>query len=146
VTVAAPAAFAEIVFRDAGQVRLMLVSAFVLGAVIAFNFFTELFTALRRSRVASTMQFAHSVVFTGAALTLVMTAWPAADAVVFAYGLACVLACVGAVSALRESSRGRRWPTIHCRKASSGRSSSPLPAGSGPRTFWSTSPMWPIAT
>jgi O-antigen/teichoic acid export membrane protein len=103
---AAPAPFAELVFRDAGQVRLMVVSALVLGAVIAFNFFTELFTALRRSRVASNMQFAHSLLFTGAALALVMTAAPAAEAVVFAYGLACVLACAGAVSAMRESSRG----------------------------------------
>jgi polysaccharide transporter, PST family len=105
IIVAAPARFAEIVFRDAAQSRLMLIAAATLAAVIAFNFFTELFTALRRSRVASTMQFAHSLIFTGLGLALLATTWPAADAVVFAYGVACLLACLGAVSALRESSR-----------------------------------------
>jgi O-antigen/teichoic acid export membrane protein len=105
IILAAPGPFAEIVFRDFAQSRLMLISALTLGAVIAFNYFTELFTALRRSRVASTMQFAHSLIFTIVGLAFLATTWPAADAVVFAYGVACVLACLGAVSALRESSQ-----------------------------------------
>jgi O-antigen/teichoic acid export membrane protein len=102
---ATPATFAEIVFRDAARTQLMIVSAAALGTVIAFNFFTELFTALRRARVASAMQFAHSLIFTAAGLALLIWTWPTADAVVFAYGLACLVVCVGAVSAVRESSR-----------------------------------------
>jgi O-antigen/teichoic acid export membrane protein len=102
---AAPEGFAELVFRDAARWRLMLIAAGTLVAVTGFNFCTELFTALRRSRVASNMQFAHALLFTGLSLLLLATVWASAEAVVFAYGAACLVACVGAFPALRGSWR-----------------------------------------
>lgn len=101
VLLAAPRASAQLFFRDEAQVGLAVAAALTLATVVAFNFFTELFTALRRARVASTMQFAHGMIFTVLGLGLVAgTSW-GAEGVVTAYGLASLGACLGAVTVLR---------------------------------------------
>jgi O-antigen/teichoic acid export membrane protein len=100
-----PSRFAELVFRDVGQTRLMLLAAFCLASVIAFNFCTELFTALRRARVASTMQFSQGLIFTFTAVGLLALSAPGVESVLAAYGLGCVGACALACVALRETWR-----------------------------------------
>jgi O-antigen/teichoic acid export membrane protein len=73
--------------------------------VIAFNFCTELFTALRRARVASAMQFSQGLIFTFTALAMLALSVPGAESVLTAYGLGCVGACALASLALRETWR-----------------------------------------
>ncbi len=101
----APRLWAQLIFRDATQEGLVLVIAGALAAVITCNFLTELFTALRRSRVASTLQFSHSLAFTLVGLGLLTTTAWGAGAVAAAYGAACAMACLGAMFALRDSWR-----------------------------------------
>ncbi len=105
ILILAPGRWAQWIFRDGTQGNLMLMTAVTLAGVIAFNFLTELFTALRRSRIASTLQFTHSLIFTVLGLGLLVTTAGGAGAVAGAYGAACIIACLGASLALRESWR-----------------------------------------
>jgi O-antigen/teichoic acid export membrane protein len=101
----APRWFAKLVFRDAGQAHLMLMLAGVLGTVVVFNYFTELFTALRRSRIASIMQFTHSLVFAVVGVGLLSATSYGVEAVATAHGVASLFACLCVLGALAESWR-----------------------------------------
>ena len=91
---AAPAEIAHLVFNDAGQAQLIRTSLAVLALVIAFNFLSELLTALRQVRLVSIMQFTHSAVFALAAVSMLwLTAW-GAEAVIAAYAFGCLAALV----------------------------------------------------
>lgn len=102
IILAAPAAFAELVFRDRTQTQLMAASAFALVAVVAFNYIVELSTSLRRARVASRTQFIHSLTFSVAGLGLIVVLPQGASAVVLAYGGACLVACFATATAMRD--------------------------------------------
>lgn len=83
-------------FKDAAEASLVVWLAVALLIVIAFNFLTELLTALRMARAVSLMQFAHSIFFavTGV-LFLVATPW-GAQGVLISYTIACGIAFIGA--------------------------------------------------
>jgi polysaccharide transporter, PST family len=100
-----PGRFSQIIFRDAGQAPLTVLAAVVLAAVIAFNALTELFTALRQSRIASLMHFANSFAFAAIALALLAGTGYGVSAVLAAYGAACLVACLFGACLLRETWR-----------------------------------------
>lgn len=95
--VCSPPGLAHLVFNDSGQTVLLAVSGLALGAVVAFNFLTELLTSLRRFRLASMLQFIQGMSFTALGVAAVaFSSQSGAAAVAGAYGLACVvgIACV----------------------------------------------------
>lgn len=90
------AEFAWLIFKDASQTGLVLLVAGTLTAMIALNFLTETFKALRRARVVSMMELTSSLTFAGlGVLLLIITDW-GAGALIAAYGAGCLLASLGA--------------------------------------------------
>lgn len=100
-----PGYFSQVIFREAAHAPLTLVVGMVLAAAIAFNAMTELFTALRRIRVASMMHFVNSLGFALVALVLLAGTQYRVGAVLAGYGAACVAACLAAMFCLRSEWR-----------------------------------------
>ncbi len=96
-----PNGFSHLIFGHANDLPLMATVAATLAAVIAFNFLVTLFTALRRFRMVSSMQFINTVLFAGIALGLLM-AFPARGiSVIAAFGIASLLTALYALCRLR---------------------------------------------
>ena len=95
--------FAWFVFKDSQQTELLALVVITLGALIGFNFFTEVFTALRRPRVAACMEFVSGVVFAIVSLGLVWMYQMGAAAVVIGYTAGCLVASAGALCLLMHS-------------------------------------------
>jgi len=97
----APERIAWLMFNDPAQVNMVWLAAAALAPMVLFNFLDELFTALRRVRVASIMNFFNSLTFACVGLVLLLT-W-SADATSLAY--ACIagtsVASAGALVCLR---------------------------------------------
>jgi O-antigen/teichoic acid export membrane protein len=83
------------VFGDAAAGPLMRTTAWALGGVILLHTMTSLLTALRMYRVVTVMNFAHSLLFAGLALAWA-TAAPTSNVVAASYGIASLLAGLGA--------------------------------------------------
>ena len=66
--------FSTIVFGRPDELQLMLVLAVCLAVVIAFNYLTELLTALRMARKTAVVQFFNSLMFAGFSI-LFLFAW-----------------------------------------------------------------------
>lgn len=80
---------AELIFGDSADAPLVLAMSATLAALIAFNFITCFFTALRSSRIVSYLQFSNTILFAGVSL-LLMTCWRSdAVAAVVGFGIAC---------------------------------------------------------
>lgn len=99
--------FSELVFGAPEHVRLIAALAVSLVAVVAFNFSTELFTALRNVRLVSMLQLLNSLVFAGLGLGLLLVWQNVAESVVLAYGGACLVSSLVALIYLRRS-----WPQL----------------------------------
>jgi O-antigen/teichoic acid export membrane protein len=82
--------FSTIVFGRPDEMQLMLVLAVCLSVVIAFNYLTELLTALRMARKTAVVQFINSILFASFSIVLLLAWRRQAMALVAAYGLACV--------------------------------------------------------
>ncbi len=96
--------FSQLIFGRPEQTQLVLALAVCLVAVVAYNYLTELLTALRMARVASVVQFFNSLLFAGLSL-LFLFAWQTqAAALVAAYGGACLVLIVAMLWFLRN-----RW-------------------------------------
>jgi PST family polysaccharide transporter len=91
----APRAFSRLIFEDPGYARLTLVVGMTLAAVIVFNYLVELLTALRQIRAVSRMQFVNGLAFALFGSGLVLCWRAGAEAVVAAYGAACVVSSLG---------------------------------------------------
>jgi O-antigen/teichoic acid export membrane protein len=93
----APQFVAEQIFGDAERASNVPLLAAGLVAVIAYNYLTEMLTALRLVRISSLVQFLNSIAF--AVLSIVLLAVWRLDgmAVVAAYGGACLLLVLVAV-------------------------------------------------
>ena len=105
--VAAPAWTSQRFFGHADQVPLVLAMAMSLGALVAFNFLNDLFTGLRRARLASMLQFAQTLAFAALTIGMFVLGGQTAFWVVIAYGTSCLL-CVGlALWILRGA-----WPAL----------------------------------
>lgn len=83
--------FSMLVFGSAAHTQLVVAMAIVLAVVIAFNYLTELLTALRMARATSVVQFFHSFLFAAFSIAFLWLWKPQATSLVAAYGLACVL-------------------------------------------------------
>ncbi len=82
---------AMFVFRDPGQVPLLITAIAAMVAVIAYNFFAQLIIAFRQPRALSVINFANSFLFAAIAVGfLVGTDW-GAQGMVASYALACFI-------------------------------------------------------
>jgi O-antigen/teichoic acid export membrane protein len=96
-----------LIFKDTQQTALVLTLAFALVSVIAFNYLTELFTALRQVRLVAWLQLTMSLLFALAAVTMLHAAGTGALGVVTAYAIACAVAAAVAGWRLRAT-----WQSI----------------------------------
>ncbi len=104
---AAPQFVSEQVFGHDSRSDEILILAVCLAAVIAYNYLTEMLTALRLVRVSSVFQFVNTAAFAGLSVFL-LTAWRAdAMAIVVAYGGACLLLVIVAIGWLAWA-----WPRL----------------------------------
>ncbi len=94
---AAPEVIAEQVFGRVDRSSQVAILAIGLVSVVAYNYLTEMLTALRLVRVASRVQFGHALVFASLCAVLLwqwrLDAW----AIVVAYCGACALLVIVAV-------------------------------------------------
>ena len=81
----------QLVFGTPDRGGLVVLLALSLLAVIAFNFLTELATALRNVRLVSVVQLINSLAFAGLGVGLILGWQSAAASVVLAYGGACLI-------------------------------------------------------
>ncbi len=97
--------FSRLIFGRSDQTRLVLLLAGALLAVIAFNYLTCLFTALRNMRLVSGMELAASLIFAALGIGLMCLWRCGTESVVLAYGAACLLTSLGALWWLRGTWR-----------------------------------------
>lgn len=90
---------------DAAQTATMRLLAITLVAVIAFNFVTELLTAMRKVRAVAVMQFVSSVSFALVAVLLLSFTSLREQAVIIAFGVASVVALLAVIASLNEIGR-----------------------------------------
>lgn len=83
-------------FKDPNRQSLVVWLAVALLTVIAFNFLTELLTALRMARAVSLMQFAHSMFFAVVGVALLAATPLGAEGVVISYTIASGIGFLGA--------------------------------------------------
>ncbi len=91
-----------VVFGRADETNLVLFMAVALAVVIAFNYLTELLTALRMARVAGMVQFFNSLTFAGFGVLLLLVWQPEAAVLVTAYAIACALQIIWMLWYLRR--------------------------------------------
>lgn len=85
---------AELLFGSAEETSLVYVIAAVLTVLIAFNYLTSLFMALRSTRIVSYLQFINTMLFAAVGLGLMYAGRVDATAAVAAYGVACLVSCL----------------------------------------------------
>ena len=101
-----PRAFSTLIFGSPDHPELMALVAIGIVAVVLFNSLISLYTALRLYRVASTMQFAMSILFAAVGVALVVIWRPSTASLLVALVFACMLASLGSFGWLREVWRG----------------------------------------
>jgi len=89
-----------LVFGDRESAALIGWLAFCLAAVVGQNYLVSLFTALRRYRVVSGIQFASTTLFATLSVALLWCWRMDAVGVIVGYGAACLLSAAGAVPLL----------------------------------------------
>jgi polysaccharide transporter, PST family len=104
--VAARRWFSLLIFGSEQQTTLIVAIAVSLLAIVAYNFFIELFTGLRNIRLVSSLQLLNSVAFAALGAALLFGWHCTAESVVVSYGGSCVLAVVWAAFAFRRVWRG----------------------------------------
>ncbi len=92
-----------LVFGSPEHASLMASLALCLLSVVAFNFSIELFTALRNVRLVSLLQLINSLMFATLGVGLLFVWHRAAESVVLAYGGACLISVIVAMTCLRRS-------------------------------------------
>jgi polysaccharide transporter, PST family len=112
---------AVVLFNDASQGRLAVLTGISLFFVVTFNLLNELATALRKTRRASWMQFVSSIVFAAAGISLIWLSGGLAEYALLGYAIACFAASLVA------------WPVL---KAVWSITDSPS-EGPGQRQMWS---------
>ncbi len=104
---AAPQFVSEQVFGHDSRSNEILILALCLAAVIAYNYLTEMLTALRMVRVSSVLQFVNTTAFAGLSVVLLATWRADAMAIVVAYGGSCLLLVIVAIGWLAWA-----WPRL----------------------------------
>lgn len=88
--------FSELIFGTPDLMHLVVLLAICLLPVVVLNYFTDLFTALRNSRLIAGLYLANSLIFAALAI-LLMLYWQLGPAsVIVAYGSACTISSAGA--------------------------------------------------
>jgi polysaccharide transporter, PST family len=111
----------ELVFATPKQTEMVLLLAVCLIALVAYNFLTDVLTALRMVRVTSIVQFASGLLFALCSIVLLLGWQRNAAAIVVAYAGSCAVAFIVTIVWLRGM-----WPSI-------AESAEPLPH----RQLWS---------
>ena len=114
ILVAARAPLSSLFFGDAGYSRLMLVAAGAMAAMIAYNYLTNLYIALRRARIVAVFDFINSIAFAAIGVGLLAAGYAAAESLVAAWGCACALCAVIALVCLRPVWAAMPEPAGHC--------------------------------
>ncbi len=104
---------AELIFNDRTQTDMVVLLAVSLIAVIAFNFLTDMFTALRMVRITGQVQFWSTLVFCVLSIVLLVDWRKDAVAIVVAYAVSCAGTFVWAVVWFRAAWRGIPDPEDH---------------------------------
>jgi len=107
--------FAWLFLGGRSEIGLVWTIGTALLLVIAFNYFIELFTALRQVRVVSLMRFGHSVLFAICALGMVLGYGASAVSVVKGYGFACLITGCVAIIPLTRTWRDLPQPASQLR-------------------------------
>ena len=94
--------WAWLVLGDAALAPLMGLLTITLLVVIAFNFATELLTAMRQVRTVSMMRFVSSVLFAVLAIGLLALTSLREEGVIIAFGLSFLIATLLAIGPLRQ--------------------------------------------
>ncbi|MEW4455560.1 lipopolysaccharide biosynthesis protein [Bremerella sp. JC817] len=98
---------AVVLFKDRSLASIIPVVALTLTAVIGFNYFVELFIAMRQMRMVSALQFVNSVLFAVVGLGLLLWYEASAESVIISYGVACsVTVAMGVWVLIRD------WQTL----------------------------------
>jgi O-antigen/teichoic acid export membrane protein len=88
-----PGTFAELIFGSADEAGMVPWVAATLLAVLGYNYFIDLFTALRNARMYAGLQLVNSVAFAAFGIALLCAWRPSAGSVVLAYGAAMAVSC-----------------------------------------------------
>jgi O-antigen/teichoic acid export membrane protein len=89
--------FSQLIFGRVDHRGMVLLLAASLMAVILHHFLEALFAALRKFSIVSTMHFCQSMSFAGISLGLLWWWRFAAESIVIAYGMACLVSAAGTV-------------------------------------------------
>ncbi len=92
---------AKVLFNDANQSGLALLTGASLFFVVTFNLLNELSTALRKNRRASWMQFVSSIAFAVVGLSLLWVSGGLAEYALLGYAIACAAASLVAWPVVR---------------------------------------------
>ena len=92
---------AKVLFNDANQSGLALLTGASLFFVVTFNLLNELSTALRKNRRASWMQFVSSIAFAAVGLSLLWASGGLAEYALLGYAIACAAASLVAWPVIR---------------------------------------------
>ncbi len=95
----------EVVFATPNRTDTVLLLAVSLLGLAAYNFFTDVLTALRMVRVTSVVQFASGLIFAVGSIVLLLGWRRDATAIVVAYAGSCAITLLVAVVWLRHSWR-----------------------------------------
>ncbi len=103
----ASSSFSWLIFGTTDHADLVAILAFAVLTAIAFNFFTELFSALRNVRVVSRLQLINSLAFAVIGATLLFVWRKDSASIILAYGGACLVS-----AALAACYLARAWPAL----------------------------------
>jgi len=97
--------FSQLIFGTPDRTELVAVLAASLLAVIAVNFFIDLFSALRNVRLIAGLQLVNGLAFALLGIVLLVSWQCTAVSVVIAYGVACALTAAGGICWLARNWR-----------------------------------------
>lgn len=90
-----PSWFSQLIFGTPERIRLVGLLSLTLLAVIAFNYFVDLFNALRNVRLIAGLQLFNGLTFASLGVALLLSWHCTTESVVLAYGGACTLSALG---------------------------------------------------
>ncbi|PQO45549.1 lipopolysaccharide biosynthesis protein [Blastopirellula marina] len=85
---------ALLLFGDSSLGAIIPLVALTLAMVVGFNYFIELFIAMRQMRMVSALQFINSVLFAAIGIGLLMAYEVSARSVILSYGVACAVTVI----------------------------------------------------
>ncbi len=81
--------FSHLIFGTSDHTRLVMLLVVALAGTVAYAFVTQLFTALRMQRIASSLHLLNSLLFAGISTGLLLTWQTAVQSIVAAYAVSC---------------------------------------------------------